>query len=175
MRSDKGSTTAATTPSVDRDAGREQPAHRPREPVLCAGCGAVSVRSRWSRSANARRRVAAAGLPIDVRFCPACRRRESGLPRGFVHVDGDFVGPHRDSIVRLLHDEAARAAEDNPLARVLDWGDDGTGGMIVTTTTEHLAIRLGRALEKAFEGKVLYGFSHQNTLAHVWWHRDQAA
>src|SRR5688572_32771086 len=60
MRSDKGATTAATTPSVDRDAGREQPAHRPREPVLCAGCGAVSVRSRWSRSANARRRVAAA-------------------------------------------------------------------------------------------------------------------
>ena len=47
--------------------------------------------------------------------------------------------------------------------------------LLVTTTTEHLAIRLGQALEKAFDGKVLFGFSHENKLAHVWWHRGEAA
>jgi len=46
--------------------------------------------------------------------------------------------------------------------------------VLLSTTTEHLAIRLGRALEKAFDGRVLYGFSHENKLAHVWWHRDAA-
>jgi hypothetical protein len=49
-----------------------------------------------------------------------------------------------------------------------------TDDVLITTTTEHLAIRLGRALEKAFDGRVLYGFSHENKLAHVWWHRDAA-
>lgn len=39
-------------------------------------------------------------------------------------------------------------------------------------TTEHLAIRLGHALEKAYDGPVLYGISHETKLAHVWWHRD---
>jgi hypothetical protein len=43
---------------------------------------------------------------------------------------------------------------------------------IVTTTNEHLAMRLGHALENAFAGKVRYGFSHENKLVRVRWHRD---
>ena len=137
---------------------------------------ALYEKRRGAPAAAARLRAAGrAGQPIDIRICPGCRRRNAGVPHGFVHVDGEFVTPHRDEILRLLHNEVARAAEDNPLAQVLDWGEDGMGGLLVTTTTEHLAIRLGQALEKAFDGKVLFGFSHENKLAHVWWHRGEAA
>jgi len=48
----------------------------------------------------------------------------------------------------------------------------GQSEMTVRTTTEHLAQRLGHALEKAFHGEVRYDFSHENKLAHVWWRRD---
>jgi hypothetical protein len=43
---------------------------------------------------------------------------------------------------------------------------------MLSTTTEHLAQRLGHALEKAFDGKVDYDFSHENKLARVTWRRD---
>lgn len=173
MRTTKRYTNATFTRRVDHDGGAHRTPKSPPEPVLCAGCGSIYVNKHWTRDANARLRVAgSAGRPIDVRICSGCRRRSSGVPHGFVHVDGEFVAPHRDDILHLLHNEADRASEDNPLGQVLDWGDDGTGGLLVTTTTEHLAIRLGRALEKAFDGKLLFGFSHENKLAHVWWHRE---
>jgi hypothetical protein len=145
----------------------------PPEPIVCAGCGAVYVRKRWSHSASARTRASRAGEPIQVRICGACRRRTTGVPHGFVHVDGEFVRTHRQDIVHLLKNEAARAAEDNPLAQIASWYDNGhADDVLITTTTEHLAIRLGRALHKAYDGRVLYGISHENKLAHVWWHRD---
>jgi NMD protein affecting ribosome stability and mRNA decay len=175
MRTNKDYTNTTFTHRVDHDGGRHRPPRAPSEPVLCASCGAVYTRRHWSRSGAARARVREAGRPIAVRICPACQRRATGVPHGFLHVDGEFVAQHRDEILHLLHNEVSRAAEDNPLGQVLDWGDDGTGGLLVTVTTEHLAIRLGRALEKAFDGKVLFGFSHENKLAHVWWHRDAAS
>lgn len=174
MRSNKRYTNTTFTHRPEpRDDLRTQEA--PGEPIVCAGCGAVYVHKRWSLSASARARASKTGQPIDVRICAGCQRRRSGVPHGFVHVDGTFVRSHRDDIVNLLKNEAARAAEDNPLARIIDWRTDGhTDDVLISTTTEHLSIRLGRALEKAFDGRVLYGFSHENKLAHVWWHRDAA-
>ena len=174
MRSNKRYTNTTFTHRPEpRDDARTQEA--PAEPIRCAGCGAVYVHKRWSHSATARLRARKNGNPIHVKICGACRRRRSGVPHGFVHVDGAFVRTHRADIVSLLKNEGRRAAEDNPLAQIVNWYENGhTDDVLITTTTEHLAIRLGRALEKAFDGRVLYGFSHQNKLAHVWWHRDAA-
>ena len=174
MRTNKRYTNTTFTHRAEpRDDVRAQEA--PPEPIVCAGCGAVYVHKRWSSSATARLRSHKAGQPIAVRICGACRRRSSGVPHGFVHVDGGFVRTHRADLVALLRNEAARAAEDNPLAQIVSWNDDGhTDDILLTTTTEHLAIRLGRAIEKAYDGRVLYGFSHENKVAHVWWHRDAA-
>ena len=107
-------------------------------------------------------------------LCPACRQEVAGLPRGFVTVTGTFTDAHLEEIRTLLQNEAARAAEDNPLARVTHWEYHPEGGLSVATTTEHLAQRLGHALEKAYGGKVHYGFSHENKFTRVEWWRDIA-
>jgi hypothetical protein len=112
-----------------------------------------------------------ADAPLTVRICTACRQRRSGLPHGYVHIDGEFFPLHRAEIEALLHHEADDALTDNPLNQVLGWEDDGTGGLLITTASEHLAQRLGHALAKAYDGEVHYGFSHENKLARVWWHR----
>ena len=152
-----------------------QPADTPKSSLtatLCAGCGAIFVNKRWSRSPGVRvRTVVNAGGSVTIRICPACRRGRSAIPHGFLHVDGRFVAPHRDEIVSLLNTETQRCAEHHA-GRVLDWGEDGTGGLLVTTTTDSLAIRLGRALEKAFTGRLLFGVSSESRLAHVWWHGE---
>ena len=87
-------------------------------------------------------------------------------------MDGEFLLAHRDEIQRVIENEAERAAELNPLARILSWEKADHDRLTVTTTTEHLAQRLGHAVEKAFGGEVRYGFSHENKFSRVWWHRD---
>ena len=104
--------------------------------------------------------------------CPACEQKRSGEPRGFVYLEGDFFIAHHEEIEQLLRNEAERAAEDNPLARIMDWKRGEDPNLTVTTTTEHLAQRLGHALEKAFGGATNYDFSHENKLARVSWQRE---
>jgi hypothetical protein len=49
--------------------------------------------------------------------------------------------------------------------------ENGSGSLVITTTNERLAQRLGRAIKKAFHGEVAYHFSHDNKLARVDWER----
>jgi hypothetical protein len=110
--------------------------------------------------------------PAQITVCPACKQKRESIPAGFVHLDGTFLADHLVEIKRLLKNEADRAALDNPLGRIMQYDEGQSGRITITTTTEHLAERLGQALEKAFGGKVRYDFSHENKLARVYWRRD---
>jgi NMD protein affecting ribosome stability and mRNA decay len=135
----------------------------------------VYVNRRWVSAEDALKSRKPEHLrPARETVCPACSRQAAGIPSGYVYLDGTFLAAHREEIEHFLEKEAERAAEDNPLARIMgrELGQDGV--LTVTTTTEHLAERLGQGLEKAFGGKVRYDFSHENKLARVYWHRDVA-
>ena len=90
------------------------------------------------------------------------------MPRGFLHIDGKFVAAHREEIVSALRTETDGSTIP---AGMLDCRDESTGGLLVTTTTDQLAIRLGHALERVFNGRLLFGISSETSLAHVWWQR----
>lgn len=171
MRSAKPFTNVTFTKRVNHDGGRHRPPRALSEPALCPGCGAIYVKRRWTRTPGARSLASRAGAAWIVRVCAACRRRRTGVPHGYVHIDGEFFPSHRTDMEALLHNEVERAREDNPLHQVLGWEELDGGGFLITTSTEKLAQRLGHALEKAYQGEVHYGFSHENKLAHVWWHR----
>jgi hypothetical protein len=142
--------------------------------MVCETCKAVYVDRRWiSRSAilkstDKRKKW----QPTESTICPACQQQREGVPGGFVYVEGAFLVSHPDDIERLIANEAERAAADNPLSRVMKTERVDKDLLIVSTTNEHLAMRIGHALEKAFAGKVRYGFSHENKLVRVRWHRD---
>ena len=110
--------------------------------------------------------------PAQKTICSACEQKHSGEARGFVYLDGDFFISHQEEIEQLLNNEAERAAEDNPLARIMELKRGDGHQLTVSTTTEHLAQRLGHALEKAFGDKTNYDFSHENKLARVNWLRE---
>lgn len=170
MRSKKPYTNSTFTKRVDYDAGRHRPPRAMSEPSVCEDCGAVYANRRWtakdSESGDTKHQHWRAA---QVTICPACRQSE---PRGFVFLDGDFIPAHRKEIQQLIRNEAARAAEDNPLGRIIKSKSGEGHKLVVTTTTEHLAQRLGHALEKAFGGAIRYDFSHENKLARVHWQRD---
>ena len=173
MKGNKSYTNTTFTKRVDHEAGRHRTKRAPQEPAVCESCGAVYAKRRWTAAdADRGTREPAHWRPAKVTTCPACAQVQGGMPSGYVYIEGAFVAAHRDEIEKLLRNEAQRAAEDNPLARIMFWKENGAGKLTLTTTTEHLAQRLGHALEKAFDGKVDYDFSHENKLARVNWRRD---
>jgi hypothetical protein len=173
MKSQKPYTNATFTKRVDHEAGRHHTQRAPAEPVKCSLCGAIYSERRWmSADEPEKSGTNKPWHPAETVVCPACKKQQERLPAGFVYLDGAFLSAHRDEIQRLLHNVAEQAADNNPLARIMNYeGGDG-GQLIVTTTTEDLAQRLGHALEKAYKGEVRYDFSHENKLARVYWHRD---
>jgi hypothetical protein len=86
-------------------------------------------------------------------------------------VDGDFFAQHRGELEQLLRSEAARAATEQPRNQVLAWEELQGGGLVVTTSTPHLAQQLGGALKAAYDGELHLGFSHEHKPAFIWWHR----
>lgn len=170
MRVNKPFTNVTFTKRVDREAGRHRTRRARSEPAVCKVCGAVYANRRWTNAApdNKNRQ----GAPEETTVCPACKQASSGEPRGFVYLDGSFLVDHREEIENLMLNEANRASTDNPLARILELKEREGHNLTVTTTTEHLAQRLGHALEKAFGGEVRYNFSHENKIARVNWQRE---
>ena len=170
MRGNKRYTNTTFTKRVDHEAGRHRTVRAQTEPAVCGPCGAVYTKRRWV--AGDATTLSSEQLSLArVTLCPGCKGKQGGVPSGYLQATGDFLAAHREEIEHLLRNEAARAAEDNPLARVIDWKGKGKK-LALTTTTEHLVQRLGHALEKAFAGEVEYDFSHENKLARVSWHRD---
>ena len=173
MRNQKKYTNATFTKRVDHEAGRHHTLRASSEPATCKDCGATYANRRWtaadSDSGNEREKHC---RPARETICPACEQQRSGEPRGFVYLDGDFFVAHHEEIEQLLNNESERAAVDNPLARIMEVKRGDGHKLTVSTTTEHLAQRLGHALEKAYGGTVQYDFSHENKLARVSWLRE---
>ena len=174
MRTQKRYTNTTFTHRPDHEAGRHRPPRAPAEPRVCGTCGAVYQKRRWvtAELAGPIPPRGDAGEPPVIVTCPACRKIAAKSPNGFVYFGGAFLAAHRDEIVQLVQAEAGRAAVDNPTARLIAWEAMEDGRLSVSTTTEHLAERIGRAVSRAYDGDVRYDFSHENKLARVHWHRD---
>jgi hypothetical protein len=98
-------------------------------------------------------------------------RRLPLSPRGYLHVSRASLQTHRSAIERRLRQEEAQAHKTSADSRILGYDDDGSGGLLIATSTEHLAHRLGWALAKTFGGEVHHGFASGHALALVWWGR----
>ncbi|HUK89100.1 MAG TPA: BCAM0308 family protein [Blastocatellia bacterium] len=173
MHGDKRYSNATFTKRVDHEGGEHHTPQGAEEPALCQSCGAIYAEKRWMSAASGQTgREHRAWRPAKSVICPACKQEQEGLPGGFVYLAGSFLEGHRAEVEQLLENEAERLAEANPLARIMKREISKEGDLVLTTTTDHLAQHLGRAVEKAFGGDLKYVFSHENKLTRVYWRRD---
>nr|NIO06443.1 ATPase [Deltaproteobacteria bacterium] len=70
----------------------------------------------------------------------------------------------------MIHNEEDRAKGLNPLERIISITEEG-GKILVKTTNERLTQRIGRLLEKAYQGKTEYHWSEDTKLLRVTWAR----
>lgn len=171
MRGQKRYTTQTFTRRVDHEGGAHATAKKGTA-AICSVCGAIYSNDRWMKKrARASRAHFVTGEPLRETVCPSCKQVAERIVGGYLTIDGSFVNEHRNEMHDLIKNEVRRAQEDNPLSKLISRADTN-GSIRIETTTEHLAQRLGRALEKAFHGEVTYDFSHENKVARVHWHRD---
>jgi len=139
--------------------------------AVCEGCQAVYMKKRWYlKVADAK----IANMPVIKVVCPACLKIRDNFPGGIVTLSGDFVIAHKDEFLHLIRNEEQRARGFNPLERVMSIKENGHGSIVISTTNEKLAQRLGRAMKKAFRGDVTYRWSHDDKLVRVDWVREAA-
>jgi hypothetical protein len=154
---------ASTDPYMPRGASRSV--------SVCGGCRAVYMNKRWYADGEVYDRVMNNPERAEV-ICPACLKIRDNFPGGIVTLKGDYVLPHKTDLMNLVRNEEERARGLNPLERVIAIKENGFGSIVISTTNEKLAQRLGRAIKKAFHGEVAYHWSHDNKLVRVDWVRE---
>ena len=159
---EKGQMAARSTDAYVNEAGM-------KEVAVCTGCKALYWNKRWYPDENA-----ATGLNNDmVRkevLCPACQRIHDESPAGIVTYSGDYLLEHKAEIVNTIRNSEEKARMKNPLARIMDIQEDQSS-MIVSTTDDKLAQKLGRDIFKAFSGSLEYKWSREHKFVRVNWSR----
>lgn len=141
-----------------------------RKVSVCEGCRAVYMNKRWYAEQEIDETALRSPDAAKV-VCPACLKIRDNFPGGIVTLKGDYVLPHKQDLLKLVRNEEARARGLNPLERIMSVKENGYGSIVISTTNEKMAQRLGRAVKKAFHGEVAYHWSHDNKLVRVDWER----
>ena len=139
-----------------------RPGAKPHGPVLCPDCTAVFRKGRWTWGA------APAGAAKHR--CPACLRSAEGAPAGYIALSGAFFKAHRDEVLGRVRNCEQREKSTHPLERIIAI-DAAKDGVLVTTTSVHLARRVAHALESAFKGTMNLSYNHKDNLLRVRWSR----
>src|SRR2546428_5685640 len=101
-------------------------------------------------------------------LCPACQKIRDRYAEGKVTLQPSaFLTAHRDEILRLIHNEEARAKGLNPLERIVEI-IEAEGGIIVTTTNEKLAQRIGRTLKSTYQMQSAPQWDESKLLSAAW-------
>lgn len=133
------------------------------EPTRCPKCGAVFQRGRWTWEV--------APPDAEESICPACHRIADGFPAGYVTLSGTYLAAHRNDIVNLARNVEAHEKAEHALERIIAI-DETPQGLLVTTTSIHLARAVGDAIAHANKGELEYHYNDEENLLRVSWARD---
>lgn len=123
--------------------------HVVREPTMCERCGAVYEHKTW-RAGERTRRTSLVGIAWTL--CPACAQVEDQEYFGRVRVRARLDPDRELEIRRRIRNVEARARYTQPERRTVCI-DRTASGLEILTTSQKLAHRITRELEKAFGGR----------------------
>jgi NMD protein affecting ribosome stability and mRNA decay len=137
--------------------------------AVCKSCHAVFSNKRWVLDEKIYEKMIHQKGMSKV-LCPACRKVKDKFPGGIIKLKGGFLEEHKSEILNLIRNEEQRAKGFNPLERIMSI-EDIESGMEITTTNEKLTQRIGKSLQKAYQGRVYYKWSDDTKLLRAEWER----
>lgn len=138
---------------------------------VCPRCGAVYDGHKWIPEPDKELTKRLAKVPRDAQLCPGDVRIERRQVEGVATFRGGFVTQHLEEITNLTNRVAREGRRRNVAARVLETTVAGNE-LVIETTDEHLAERMGKEVEKAFKGALEIKWQEKDTFVRVVWQRD---
>lgn len=138
------------------------------DPTICPSCNLLYHDKRWIKNDELANMVSMIAYQYK---CPACRKIEDRYVMGVVNISGNFYNTHKEDIINLIKNTEKKEILRNPLDRIMSL-KNVKGMMVVETTSENLAIAIGKALKRAYKGNLEIKFSSDNKFVRVNWQRD---
>lgn len=138
---------------------------------ICPNCGAIWDGDRWVPEPDKVLLEEFSKRERVTELCPGDLRIQKRQVEGVVTLKGGFLASHIDEIKNLVGRVARDGRRRNVAARVLRTAEED-GAMVIETTDEHLAERMGKEVEKAFKGELEIKWQKKSTFARVTWRRD---
>ena len=136
-----------------------------REPAMCERCGAVYQRKTW-RSGERTARTSQIGVAWTV--CPACTQVMESEYFGRVSTTCPLDPAQEAAVRRRVHNVEERARHTQPERRMVRF-DRTPAGFEILTTSQKLAHRIARELQKAFGGRARFTWTTpERRLEAVW-------
>ena len=136
------------------------------EPTYCPNCELVYHEGRWVDDS----------LPKDdnanEELCPACRRERDRVPEGLIYLQGSYLEDHKDEILNIAKNNEEKARTTRPLQRIM-WVDEDGDSVEIATTSEHLARRIGKAINSAHKGELDIKSAKEDRLVRLYWERAE--
>jgi hypothetical protein len=131
----------------------------------CPDCGLVFSGSVWKKPEPT------SGGQFPSKPCPACLLVRDGQIGGIVQLSGNFAAVHRQDLMNRIRNVEKVSSLERPLERIIKI--DETGDEIsVAVTTEHLAARIGKAIQRDYGGELQLKYAPEEKYAIARWHRD---
>ena len=103
-------------------------------------------------------------------ICPACKRIADKYEGGIVYLKGEFLTEHKPEIMNTIHNVETEAKKARPLDRIIEITEE-QNNLVVTTTYEHLAKKIGNALHRAYKGSLRTQYLGGEKYVRIWWGR----
>jgi hypothetical protein len=103
-------------------------------------------------------------------ICPACRRIEDQYEGGLVLLEGQFLAEHKQEILNIIYNTEEAEKRYRPLERIMEIKDQGNR-VEITTTYEHIARRIGEAVQRAYKGELRLQYPESEKYIRVYWKR----
>ena len=139
-------------------------------PAICERCHAFLMTDHWQYDEQRYQKLHARD-DVKTTLCPGCSRVERRLYEGEVTVRHQWDSVSKDDIVHLIHNTEARVRVANPTARIAVM-EERDNEIYILTTTQFLAERIGKALYRAYKGKLVLKPLLRERFSRVWWERE---
>jgi len=140
-----------------------------KEVAVCKECMALCWNRRWYSSEEGSPKLSTDMVRNEV-LCPACQRMRDNNPAGVATFTGDYLAEHAREILSTIKKVEEKARTKNTLARIMEIRQEGKV-LIVFTTDDKLAQKLGREIYKEHSGLLEFQWSREDNFVRVNWRR----